>query len=259
MLQMTHETKVYGRNISPPIAGYTLAFDEEFDHLDLSADGGGTHTWYEGVWFNPKHAPLSNIVNASSELSLVWTRTQPSADTSITTLSRNKQHHMAWRYGYFEARMKWDVVPGAWPALWLLPVQDAAWEAGAPNSVRESGEIDIFEGQGDHPGTFFGTIHDWVDLHDTSSKNNQFPLASSIDLSKYHTYGLLWIPGQVTWYLDGHALHSEPTPAIFDREDFFIVASMQEGVDWKANNLTGVSAATMSLTMDWLRVWKRDN
>jgi len=249
--------KAAGQEIRPPLPGYKLSFDEEFDRLDLSADGSGYHTWYEGVWFNPHHAPLSNILNASSELSLVWTRNQISPDTSITTLSRDKQHHLTWRYGYFEARMKWDVVPGAWPALWLLPIQDATGEAINGNGVKESGEADIFEGQGDQPHSFYGTVHDWVNLHDSASKNNHFSLASTVDLSSYHTYGLLWSPGQMTWYLDGEPLHSELTPAIFDHQDFFIVISMQAGADWKANNLAGVSASTMSLTMDWLRVWKR--
>src|SRR5437868_1795076 len=47
---------------SPPDAapGYRLVFNEEFDDLDISPDGAGLHTWYEGVWFRPKHAPLSN-------------------------------------------------------------------------------------------------------------------------------------------------------------------------------------------------------
>src|ERR1700674_1050241 len=37
---------------------YKLVFADDFNTLDLSPDGLGIHTWYEGVWFNKKHAPL---------------------------------------------------------------------------------------------------------------------------------------------------------------------------------------------------------
>lgn len=237
-------------------SGYHLAFNEDFDNFDLSPDGGGSHTWYEGVWFNRIHAPLSNISVSSSALKLVWRREQEAFDTSITTLSRDLRHSLAWRYGYFEARIKWDVVPGAWPALWLIPVPDTNGKA-TFKDTGESGELDIFEGQGDHPHTFFGTAHDWINLHDHPTSNNSFPLPATADLAQYHTYGLLWVPGKVTWYFDDQTLHSEALPGIFDRQDYFIVVSMQEGADWKANNLSEVDATQMTLTADWIRVWQK--
>ena len=54
-------------------------------------------------------------------------------------------------------RAKWDVVKGAWPALWLIPVQDAAGQA-LYAGVRNTGELDIFEGSGAAPHTYFGTL-----------------------------------------------------------------------------------------------------
>jgi beta-glucanase (GH16 family) len=242
--------------MKPPFAGYRLAFDEEFDHFDLSPNGAGQHVWYEGVWFHPNHVPLANIASSTSEVSLTWKRGQPSFDTSMTTLSGDKQHYSAWRYGYFETRMKWEVAPGAWPALWLLPVQDALGQAVNSKGVAESGEVDMFEGQGDHPHAFYGTVHDWVDRHDVASKDNQFTLPTTVDFSQYHTYGTLWVPGKFTWYLDGQPLHSEPAPAVFDRQDYFMVVSMAEGAHWKPNNLEGVSASSLRMTVGWIRVWK---
>lgn len=237
-------------------AGYSLAFHDEFDSLDLSPDGLGDHTWYEGVWFNHKHAPLSNISVSSSILSLAWRRGQQSPDTSITTLSRDKRYSHTWRYGYFEARMRWDVVNGAWPAFWLIPLQDATGQA-VYGGAKETGEIDVFEGQGDHPRTFYGTVHDWLNQHDTANKNNAFALPSGTDLSQFHTYGLLWTPGKVSWYLDDQLLHSESAPPIMDKQDFFVVIGMQEGANWKYGNLSGVSSSVMTMGVDWIRVWQK--
>jgi beta-glucanase (GH16 family) len=239
----------------PQAQGYKLAFAGEFDRLDLSPDGRGIHAWYEGIWFNHQHASRKNIFVANSMLCLEWERGQGAVDTSITTFSPQAGNNGAWRYGYFEARLRWDVVKGAWPAFWLIPVEDATGQD-IYNGTKESGEIDIFEGQGDHPHVFYGTIHDWVNLTDHANKNNFFALPGNVDLSQFHTYGLLWTPGKVTWYLDNQPLHSESTPAIFDRQDFFLVLTMQEGDDWKAGNLSGVTAPRMALNVDWVRVWQ---
>jgi beta-glucanase (GH16 family) len=236
--------------------GYKLDFQDEFDTLDISPDGRGKHTWYEGVWFNHRHAPLSNISASLSTLKLEWHRGQGSPDTSITTLSRDKRRFRAWRYGYFEARMKWDVVTGAWPAFWLIPVEDATDKA-TYNGVKQTGEIDIFEGQGDKRHDFYGTIHVWVNLKDNASKENRFRLPASVNFSDYHTYGLLWTPGKVTWYFDNQALHSETTPAVLDKQKYFLVLSMQEGVNWKSGVLSGVNWNKIALYVDWVRVWRK--
>ncbi len=239
------------------LGGYHLVFHDDFDSLDLSPDGNGDHTWYEGVWFSKKHAPLSNISASSSILALTWRRNQESPDTSITTLSHDTRHFRAWRYGYFEARAKWDVVNGAWPAFWLIPVQDAQ-RVNLYNGVRESGEIDIFEGQGDHPHTLYTTVHDLTNsTQDSANRNNTVQLSPDIDLSHFHNYGLLWTSGKLTWYLDGEEIHAEPAAPIFDKQDYYIVLGSQEGVDWKAGDLNGVSAPAISLHVDWVRVWQK--
>jgi beta-glucanase (GH16 family) len=242
----------HAKQPTPPLQATNckLVFEDEFNAPALIGD-----TWHEGVWWYHKHAPLSNISTADSALSLQWKRGQEADDTSIATLGRHDPNFAAWRYGYFEARMRWDVVNGAWPAFWLIPAQDANDQA-IYKGTKETGEIDIFEGQGDHPHTFYGTIHDWVNLHDHANKNNEFILSKSTDFSQFHVYGLLWTPGKVTWYLDNQPLHSEVTPPIFDRQDFFLVLSMGEGQDWKAGNLSGVTATSMKMDVDWVRVWK---
>ena len=88
-----------------PPANYRLVFSDDFRPLDLSADGHGAHTWYEGVWFSAHHAPLSNIASTPAGLVLTWTRGQEQPDTSIATFSPKGTKSRAWRYGYFEVRM----------------------------------------------------------------------------------------------------------------------------------------------------------
>jgi hypothetical protein len=241
----------------PQASGYKLVFDDEFDSLDLSPDGGGEHTWYEGVWFNRLHASLSDISAASSVLTLSWKRGMAAPDTSIETLSRDGHNFHAWQYGYFEARMRWDVAKGAWPAFWLIPVEDATGLS-IHNGRRESGEIDIFEGSGDNPHDYFGTVQRWVDgKRAAANRENRYPVPNSVDYSRFHIYGLLWVPGAVTWYLDNRPLHSEKTYDILDKQHYFLIFSMQEGIDWKPGAIEGLAKDTLALNVDWVRVWQK--
>jgi hypothetical protein len=232
---------------------YRLVFADDFDTLELGTGerfaSSKPPRWYEGVWFNPRRPPPGHFAIANSELSLSWRRGQGQPDSSISTFSSSGRPYQAWHYGYFEARMKWKPVTGAWPAFWLIPVPPAV----------ETGEIDIFEGQGKEPRTFFGTIHRWSGSHEieSSSQHNRFPIPAGADFASYHTYGLLWVPGRVTWYFDGLPLHSETTYDIFDKQSYLLILGMQEGVNWKAGDLTGVNAQTLTLTIDWVRVWQK--
>ena len=85
---------------------------------------------------------------------------------------------------------------------------------------------------------------------------NWINLPSGNDFSQWHTYGMLWVPGKVTWYYDDQPLYSADTTAIFDSQDFFLVLSMAEGANWTKGNAAGVSASYLNLNVDWLRVWQ---
>jgi hypothetical protein len=240
----------------PQAAGYKLAFHDEFDKLSLSPNGLGDSSWFVNVWFNHKPAPVDNVSVSNSILSLVWKDSQPSPDTSITGMSHDGRHVKDWRYGYFEARFRWDVETGAWPAFWLIPVEGGNY---LTKSAQETGEIDVFEGQGDHPMTFYGTIHDWVNGKRVASTSNEnaFRLPAGTDMSAYHTYGLLWEPGKVTWYFDNQPLHSAATYPIFDQQNYYLILGMQEGANWKEGNLKGVTAHSLTMNVDWVRVWQK--
>jgi hypothetical protein len=243
--------------ITPPpqAAGYSLAFSDDFSPFDLSPDGSGDHTWYPGIWWQSTPVPFNASVY-SSLLDLAWTQGQSPADTTISSCAPMGGVCHAYRYGYFEASMKWDVTTGAWPAFWMIPTQDFA-------SAPETGELDIFEGEGDpeNAQTFFGTIHDWkmingiaVDVANNIGKNAY--TLPGIDFSALHTYGVLWVPGKVTWYLDNQAILSSSTYPIFDQQNYYLMLGAQEGANWIYGNMTGVTASSINLYVAWVRVWQ---
>jgi glycosyl hydrolase family 16 len=236
-------------------AKYSLVFFENFVNLNLSPTSSGQYIWFKDLWWET--APETfNAAVASSVLDLKWSKGQNPPETTISSCSPDGLNCRAFRYGYFEARMKWDVSTGAWPAFWLIPVE-GIWGA------AETGELDVFDGQGDPADahTYFGTIHDWLTTNGTtvqlaSNDGHNYYLASGVDFSQWHNYGVLWVPGYVTWYLDNNPILTAPTYPVFDKQRYFIVLSAQEGVNWTAGDTTGVTAAALNLYVDWVKVWQ---
>jgi beta-glucanase (GH16 family) len=142
----------------------------------------------------------------------------------------------------------------------------------SPAAGEESGRIEPYaalpeghEGNAQNPSSFFGTIHHWRRdpvspnkmIHvQHSGSSHGFALPARTDFSQFHTYGMLWETERVVWYLDEQRLHSEPSYRIFDSQDYGLIIGMQVGKNWQLGNLEGVTAETMSLTVDWVRVWQ---
>ena len=249
---------------APPVppyqaTGYSLAFFEDFTNLNLSPDSQtGDYPWYRGLWYEIVPTPY-NATLQQTGLDLAWTPGQTLPRTIISTCSQNGLLCRAFRYGYFEARMKWDVVEGAWPTFWLLPVQ-RIWGA------QEFGELDVFEGQGEtsfhESQTYYGTIHDWqvvngIAVDSANNRTSNHVVIPGVDFSQLHTYGVLWVPGSVTWYLDDAPVMSYQTYPIFDEQNFYLMLGSQVGVKWQVGNTTGVTAPSLNLNVRWVRVWQK--
>ncbi|MGE0537579.1 MAG: family 16 glycosylhydrolase [Pirellulales bacterium] len=96
-------------------------------------------------------------------------------------------------YGFFEARLKWPAGPGTWPTFWLYP-EDGSWPP----------EIDIMEANGYRPQMTWPNYH-WLD--GAAHRSNPTYLDAGVNLTAdFHTYGLLWQPGLLVWYLDGQEI-----------------------------------------------------
>ena len=79
-----------------------------------------------------------------------------------------------------------------------------------------------------------------------------------ITFSQFHVYGDALGTGEdyVSSLMDVHS-HSEKTYPIFDKQRYFPVLAMQEGVNWTAGNMKGVHSDSMTMDVDWIRVWQK--
>ncbi len=244
--------------ITPPsqASGYTLIYADDFNNLDISQNWTGQfHDWYNSEYGAVKPVSSARTSVSDSMLSLNWLTGDGANDSAVASFDIGGRTGRAFRYGYFEAQMKWSPVAGAWPAFWLLSLNSAT-------NNGNWGELDAFEGQGLQPDMFFGTVHDWTAVNGvrTSTENqpNYFSLGLANSYTQWHKYGVLWEPGSITWYYDNNPVLTAREPPIMDGQDVELILDMAEGVNWIQGSMTGVPTLNLSLNVDCVRVWQRN-
>jgi beta-glucanase (GH16 family) len=244
-----------------PIAGrgYRQVFRDDFDTLDRSV-------WDDHIWYDaPPPASWTSFQYAQNGIvHLVSSRTNNYPDNTLTTQTSG----LTFLQGYFEARMKWTAGHGAWPAFWLYSYRHAtnpAWPSvnpycsqnGLPTALCYAAELDVFEGQGSEPRSYYGTIHrdtsGSYNVGDQQNANNWQD--AGVDLTAdFHTYGMLWTATQITWYLDGRALMSAPVFDSTNQPMFLLLQMYTGGWTYDPDSTTPTNLETQ---IDYVQVWQR--
>ena len=208
-------------------AAKQLTFSEDFNSLSLS--NGATGTWlphftyvsnpnslsdrtlYHGeqeIYVDPTMAgqgstPLGlNPFSISGGVLTITAAPTPSADLQAlydykyTSGLLTTQKSFSQEYGYFEIDAKLPTAAGVWPCFWLLP-SSGAWPP----------EIDVMESDGGG-GVVTQTIH-------TGASNATSSVATNLmnTTSSFHTYGVLWDPQHITFFIDNVETAQFATPA----------------------------------------------
>jgi beta-glucanase (GH16 family) len=247
---------VWRRDLNPPAAvtgnekksDWQLTFEDEFDGPKLSPCWKFSYFGNERslpsngeleYYADPGEVPeFSSVDQKAGILSL-------NAEPTPLDLLQNTNHLpyisgmimsdgcFAQQFGYFEIRAKIPEGKGLWPAFWLLPTShgwppevDVFEMFGAPNSRGEGG-IGKF-----HTGTLQAP-HDGTGAWYTMNVNQY---------TSFHTYGLQWSPNNVTVYVDGKVVSSQPTSDKVNTP-MYLIANLAIGGPW-------VEAP------DYIRVWQ---
>jgi len=255
----------------PPAANYglsVLAFCDDFDStstIDIKGTGIAGFQWYTNLPFGwGKTKPPAFTISQSV---LTVTSSVKGSNWALTTRDPITGNGNSWRFGYFEARISFN--PGlvsqsaAWPAFWGMSSNKLQH-----NDIREYSELDFFEAlvvSEEHVDGFLGTIHDWQDGMNIDYFNQNDWQETHTDWSQWHTVGVLWVPGSVTWYLDGNPLMSQlywsnsgPSPSAIGAN---VVYPTPPGIfsniddDPMGQQIVIGSDPNWPLMIDWVRVW----
>ena len=183
-------------------------------------------------------------------------------DQSITTgpsWGADDPVKKAWKFGYFEARMRFTDAKGSWPAFWLISEAHATW----PNwpacpEPDLNFELDIMEYQGDEPTQFYGTEHrNTGDVCGTADNTRSVFTKPGKLAGGWHTFSVLWTATSVTWYVDD-VQQGAPQP-LWDSGDqrMFISLTMQ-ACGWDSTNACGSTTPNpLETEVDYVDVWQK--
>ena len=153
--------------------------------------------------------------------------------------------------GRIEIKAKVNAAQGCWPAIWLLPFDNAAW----PNG----GEIDIME-RLNHESIAYQTVHSYY-TYKLGIKTPKPGSTAPIDPVDYNIYAVELYPDSVSFYINNKHTHTYPRIKTeqegqfpFDRS-FYLLIDMQLGGSWVGN----VDPAQLPVTMevDWVRFYQQ--
>lgn len=135
-------------------------------------------------------------------------------------------------YGYFEMRAELPKGQGLWPAFWLLG--------------EENREIDVLEGLGSDTKVAYNAIH-----------SNAVPAAGNPSFNPYadgfHTYGVMWSPENITFYVDGTPVWKTPTPHDLN-QPLRIIANLAVGGNWPGSP-DGSTPWPAEMKIDYIRAY----
>jgi beta-glucanase (GH16 family) len=241
---------------SLPPAGYALVFEDQFGGVALDRT-----RWAAAN--EPRRDAVStpDAVTVSGGILTVTTYTSGGVHRTgfLTT-----QGLFQARYGYFEARIRFNDSPGSWCSFWLAS-PTIGTPLGDPGTAGV--EIDVVEHRVTDDGGWTA-LADMVALnlnwdgYDENRKNDQrvvaLPDGSRVQ-GAWHTYGVLWTPTGYTFYVDAKPLWSPAGPVSNRPQDLRLTCEVEDA-SWAGYVPPGGYGSRASsvtrMEVDWVRAWQ---
>lgn len=195
-------------------------------------------------------------------------------DTSVTrnyTSARLRTKDLfGFTYGRVEIRARLPGGQGAWPALWMLPTDNAygGWPVSGEIDIMEAVNLDTAAANEVH-----GTLHYGMAWPQWSSHGDAFE--GDLDYTnEFHVYALEWEADEIRWFVDGVHYQTQTSEnwynywwagqdagfepannrAPYD-QDFHLLMNLAIGGDWPGAPDTGWEADREFL-IDYVRVYQ---
>lgn len=242
---------------------FRLAWEDQFEGpagTSPSAEhwtfdvGTGTNGWGNNQLEYDTDRPANASLDGLGNLAITARREAMGgmAYTSARMTTRGRHEPL---YGRVEARIKLPRGGGLWPAFWMLGAN-----IGTTSSWPACGEIDVMEYLGQAPTRAFSTVHGpgYSGAYGVSQAYYA-PGGAGFD-EDFHVFGVEWVPGGLTFLLDGAQVGATVTPDmlphntewVFDHP-FFLILNLAVG-----GNLGGPvapdTAFPATMLVDWVRV-----
>jgi beta-glucanase (GH16 family) len=235
----------------------TPAWQDEFDYhgapdaskwgYDTGGDGWGNNElqYYTDSTENAFVADGVLTIQAKKE------KRGGRAYTSARVVSKGKGDFL---YGRFEIKAKLPPGRGTWPALWMLPTDQAY--GGWPGS----GEIDIMEHVGFDPNRVHISMHTQAYNHTINTQRTGIKFVEGA-IGGFHVYRTDWTPDAIRGYIDDALVLEFPNqgsgPAAwpFDRRFHFLI-NIAVGGNWGGQQGVDDASFPARMQVDYVRVYR---
>ena len=245
--------------LTPPIAGYTLAFDDEFSTFNGDSTGSnGWKTLYNfgrtntanseqecymdsSVGVNPYAIVAGMGLQVTAALAVSATPCGTLAAYPYTSGLIQSSTSFYMEYGYFEERALLPAGQGFWPAFWMEN-EAGGWPP----------EIDAMENLGNVMTTIYQNLH-----YGTSSQTGPAAVTLTDASLNWHTYAVDWEPSTISFYVDGVMTNSYSTPSGMNVPMYMLI-NLAVGGTWPGSP-NGMTTFPSSMYVKWVHVWKSPN
>lgn len=251
-------------SVSPPVAGYTLVFADEF--TNFVGDPNGVSGWMTQLAFGDGRtragnseaeyycdttvAPFINpfsingsVLQIAASLASVTGANALSLPYNSGSISSYNSFYMT--YGWFEISCKIPPGTGLWPAFWLVA-----------RSGNYPPEIDIMEQIG-----VATTIYQNIHYDPTNLSTGPAAVTVADTTAAFHKYAIDWEPNFTTFYVDGVQTNQYATPTGLNspNEPMCIYCNLAVG---GAGSWPGQPSGTTFpavMLVDYIRCWSSPN
>ena len=163
-----------------------------------------------------------------------------------------------FKYGRLEAKLKYDVVSGAFPAFWTIgtcayyPTGENIHGVYKSKGTQwaQNGEIDMFEGRGTNSEIAQGG---WYNQDDGKGNLQLMFGRKNIDASQYHVYAVEWTESTMISYIDGVETGRQNISDIKSwHRPMYIILNMAVG---STGGYPADDCTSMKMEVDWVRVY----
>jgi beta-glucanase (GH16 family) len=163
-----------------------------------------------------------------------------------------------FKYGRLEAKLRYDVVSGAFPAFWTIGTCAYYPTGENVHGVKKSlgtqwaqnGEIDMFEGRGTNSEISQGGFYN---QDDGKGNLNMVFGTKNIDASQYHVYAVEWTDTTIIAYIDGVETGRKNISDVTSwHRPMYIILNMAVG---STGGYPTDDCTSMKMEVDWVRVY----
>jgi beta-glucanase (GH16 family) len=246
----------------PPVEGeWVSTFTDEFDGTAVDATRWNVHAanyWDKASWFS-----RDNVITGGGTTRLRYEKrsghhNDDPAGKELGYATGVLDTYDKWTqlYGYFEVRVKLPTAPGLWPAFWLMPERgkDSGEQWQRQNTGDGAMEFDVVEHL-----TRWGPYRNNIAMHWDGYGEDHKQLGTDRiymqpDKDGFITAGLLWLPGQTIYYINGSETARWENPRISKVPSCLLFTLPQGGWD---NNAVDDSKLPADFVIDYVRIWQR--